>query len=601
MLRKRLLLSLLPFLVILLATGGYALVMFSRLTTSFNTAVAENYRSAVASQQMLLALADLDREAWASAGTGSGFNPTFAQQQRRFEADLALQLGDASLPGEKDLNQQLADNYRGFTAALTNLSALHSLESKHRVYEREVTPRVLKMKVLLDKILHLNQRAILATNQKVRNITRDVTRLMIIGMTIAVALSAYAFYQLSRSVLRPIQLVTRATRELGEGNLDQTVPVVSHDELGELALAFNRMAAQLREYRQSTTDEIVRLHRTMETTLASFPDPIFVLNNAGRIELVNPAAAEFTSALGLNGQLPERLQAIAQKTLAGGEHFLPHSFDAVLSYRVNGAEKYFLPRILTMRDKQDALFGVAVVLYDVTRFRLLDAAKTDLVATVSHELKSPLTSVRMALHILLERTVGALTPKQDELVQTARNDAERLLRILNDLLDLARLEGGNAELRRENIKPADLLAGMVTEMTDRAAARGVKLTSAVDPELPAVSVDPQRISHVFSNLIRNAIKHSPDGGEVLLRAARAEDNTVRFSVTDQGPGIAEEYHTRIFDRFFRVPSQSQKGAGLGLSIAREITLAHGGRIGVESTPGHGAEFFVVLAAANGTP
>jgi signal transduction histidine kinase len=298
--------------------------------------------------------------------------------------------------------------------------------------------------------------------------------------------------------------------------------------------------------------------------------------------------------------LPDRLQTIAQSTLASGEHFLPHSFDGVVSYRVNGAEKYFLPRVLTMRDKQDALFGVAVVLYDVTRFRLLDAAKTDLVATVSHELKSPLTSVRMALHILLERTVGALTPKQDELVQTARNDTERLLRILNDLLDLARLEGGNAELHRENIRPAELLEATVAETADHAAAKGLKLISIVDPDLPAISVDRQRISHVFSNLISNAIKHSPAGSEILLSAARAEDNAVQFSVIDHGPGIPEEYQTRIFDRFFRVPSQKKKGAGLGLSIAREITLAHGGRIGVKCAPGQGAEFFVVLEPANGT-
>lgn len=599
MLRQRLLLSLLPFLVILLATGGYAIVLFSRLTSSLDTAVTENYRSAVASQRMLLALAELDREAWASAGTGDGLSPAFAQQQRRFETNLTVQLGDSSLPGEKDLNQQLAANYQAFTGSLVSLGTLHNLENKHREYEREVTPRVLKMKVLLDKILELNQRAILATNQKIRNLTRDVRRLMIIAMGIGLAVSAYAFYQLSRSVLRPIQLVTKATRELGEGNLDQTVPVVSRDELGELALAFNRMATQLREYRQSTTDEIVRLHRTMETTLASFPDPIFVLNNEGRIELANPAAAELAVGLRLNGQLPERLQAIAAKTLASGEHFLPHSFEEVLSYRVQGAEKSYLPRVLTMRDKQDALFGVAVVLYDVTRFRLLDAAKTDLVATVSHELKSPLTSVRMALHLLLERTVGALTPKQNELVQTARNDTERLLRILNDLLDLARLEGGNAGLHREPITPAELLESMAAESADKVAAMHLKLSTAAAENLPPVSVDRQRIGHVFSNLISNAIKHSPAGGEIMLRATRAESDGVEFSVIDQGPGIAEEYQTRIFDRFFRVPSQTRKGAGLGLSIAREIILAHGGRIGVKSAPGQGAEFFVVLEAANG--
>jgi signal transduction histidine kinase len=120
-----------------------------------------------------------------------------------------------------------------------------------------------------------------------------------------------------------------------------------------------------------------------------------------------------------------------------------------------------------MRAKDDELLGVAVVLYDVTRFRLVDAAKTDLVATVSHELKSPLTSVRMALHILLEKTVGALTPKQDELLTAARNDTERLLRILNDLLDLARLEEGNAALRLEPVAPAELLAVVMKEILDR--------------------------------------------------------------------------------------------------------------------------------------
>ena len=598
MLRTRLLLNLLPFVVMLLATGFYAIVLFSRLTGGLDKSVTEHYRSVVAAQQMLLALAEIDRTAWASGGASGDNDAGLAENRRRFEASLTSQLGSTSLPGEKEMNQQLLGIYRGFTNALASLSSLRNPDSRNRVYEREFTPRVLQMKALLDKIQKQNQAAILATNQKIRIIMQDMRRLMLLGVIMALVIAAYVSFQVSRSVLRPIQQVTKATRELGEGNLDQTVPVVSHDELGELALAFNRMAAQLREYRQSTTDELVRLHRTMETTLASFPDPIFVLNREGGIELRNPAAAELAENLGLNGQLPERLKAIAQRTLASGEHFLPHSFDAVVSYRIAGAEKSFLPRILTMRDKQEALFGVAVVLYDVTRFRLLDAAKTDLVATVSHELKSPLTSVRMSLHLLLEKTVGALSSRQEELVQTARNDTERLLRILNDLLDLARIEGGNAELRREPVSADELVQSMVTETADTAAAKGLKVTCAVDPDLPAVSVDRQRIRHVFSNLISNAIKHSPAGGQIQLRAERDGDGSVLFSVTDEGPGIPEEYQTRIFERFFRVPSQTRQGAGLGLSIAREITLAHGGHIGVKSTPGHGAAFYVSLETAN---
>jgi signal transduction histidine kinase len=247
-----------------------------------------------------------------------------------------------------------------------------------------------------------------------------------------------------------------------------------------------------------------------------------------------------------------------------------------------------------MRNKEDVLFGVAVVLYDVTRFRLLDATKTDLVATVSHEIKSPLTSVRMVLHILLEKTVGALTPKQDELLQAARNDTERLLRILNDLLDLARLEEGNAGLRTEPVAPTKLLIGAMKEMAGKITAKGLNVNFMIEPDLPVVPVDRQRINHVFTNLISNAIKHSPENGEIVLGARLVKENDVEFNVTDQGPGIPEEYHTRIFDRFFRVPGQPQSGAGLGLSIAREITVSHGGHIGVRSAPGQGCTFYVVL-------
>ncbi len=375
------------------------------------------------------------------------------------------------------------------------------------------------------------------------------------------------------------------------------MPVATRDEVGELALAFNKMAAQLQEYRQSTSEKIVRVHRTMETTLASFPDPIFVLNKDGSIELKNPAADGLMSSLQLKGQLPNRLQAIAGNTLESGENFLPDSFKEVISFRISGEDKFFLPRVLAMRSKEDTLFGVAVVLYDVTRFRLLDAAKTDLVATVSHELKSPLTSVRMVLYMLLEKTFGALTAKQDELLKTARNDTERLLRILNDLLDLARLDEGHAGLRKEPVAPSELLAGVLQEMADKFTAKNLNVNFIVEPDLPAVMVDRQRINHVFTNLMSNAIEHSPANGDILLCAKPSENNDheVEFSITDKGPGIPEEYHSRIFERFFRVPGQTQSGAGLGLSIAREITVAHGGHIGVKlEPPGEGCTFYVVL-------
>ena len=159
------------------------------------------------------------------------------------------------------------------------------------------------------------------------------------------------------------------------------------------------------------------------------------------------------------------------------------------------------------------------------------------------------------------------------------------------------MEEGSAGLRKESVAPAELLHGVIEDTADKAASRGLKMRCALESELPPVSVDRQRISHVFNNIIANAIKHSPEGGEILLTAARAADNTVEFCISDQGPGIPQEYQSRIFDRFFRAPGQTKPGAGLGLSIAREITIAHGGRIGVKSSPGHGSTFCVALKAA----
>ncbi len=607
MLRTRLFLYLLPFVVILLAGGAYAIVLFARLANTVDASVTNSYQSFTAASAMSLALAGMEREVSWVAGlrTGDKNNvmvypkrnmdkKTFAQHQQRFEENLDLLLKASTLPGEMALSQQVATNYQAFLKAVNAINSLDFPENQRLVYEQDVLPNGQTINLSLEKIHDLNHQAILATSQNIRGITRNATWLMIGGTVIALLFSGWAGYQFSRSILKPIQLLTRATRELGEDKLGQPVPVATRDELGELALAFNKMAGQLQEYRQSTTEKIVRIHRTMETTLASFPDPIFVLDQAGRIELKNPAAEGLMSGLQLEGQLPDRLQAIARNTLASGENFLPHSFDEAITYRIKGEDKFFLPRILAMRSKEDTLFGVAVVLYDVTRFRLLDAAKTDLVATVSHELKSPLTSVRMALHILLEKTVGTLTPKQDELLQAARNDSERLLRILNDLLDLARLEAGNPVLNMEPVAPATLLAGVMKEMADKISAKNLDVNFTVEPDLPAVTVDRQRINHVFTNLISNAVKHSPANGEITLSAEPTEDNSVEFSVTDHGPGIPEEYHTRIFERFFRVPGQAQSGAGLGLSIAREITLSHGGRIGVRSAPGQGCTFYVIL-------
>ena len=248
---------------------------------------------------------------------------------------------------------------------------------------------------------------------------------------------------------------------------------------------------------------------------------------------------------------------------------------------------------------RDGGAGAVVILHDVTRFRLLDDVKTNLVATVSHELKTPLTSIRMAVYLLLEERIGALNPKQTELLIASRDDAERLLDLINNLLDLAKLESGAAVSERRTQQPEELVRRAVREARDLVSVSGFNLAMQVEEGLPPVAISADQLSHVFSNLISNAAKHSPAGEEILV-AARVEGDrrAVRFSVTDHGPGIPVEARERVFEKFYRLPGEPREGAGLGLAICREIVRAHDGRIGVTAAPGgRGSEFFFVLPAS----
>jgi signal transduction histidine kinase len=231
----------------------------------------------------------------------------------------------------------------------------------------------------------------------------------------------------------------------------------------------------------------------------------------------------------------------------------------------------------------------------VTRFRLLDQVKSDLVATASHELKTPLTSVRLALHLLLEEAVGPLTPKQTELLLDARDNAERLLAMVNNLLDLARLEGGRKHLDLEPEAPATLLRAAAEALRPRADDKGVAVAVEAADDLPAVAVDVQRLEHALGNLLDNALAYTERGGRITLSAA-ADDGRVTLAVADTGVGIPPEHLPHVFERFFRIPGRGSGGTGLGLAIVREIVTAHGGTVTCESRPGEGTVFRIRLPA-----
>jgi len=289
----------------------------------------------------------------------------------------------------------------------------------------------------------------------------------------------------------------------------------------------------------------------------------------------------------------ERVERIRNEVLAGAPAVQPRGFEDALVVESSDGNRALLPRANPVSSDEGQLLGVTVLLQDITRLRRFDELKDDLVATVAHEFRTPLTSLRMAIHLLAEQTVGPLDEKQLDLVGAAREECDRLQGIVDDLLDLARIRSGRLELHPREISTELMLEQARQATRDRAEQRHVPVDLEVDPGAEVVMADPDRIDLALSNLLANAIRHGPPGRPVRLRALRA-DGGVRIEVRDDGPGIAPEHQPRLFEKFYRVPGSAPGGAGLGLSIVRDVVEAHGGRVGVESTPGAGAVFWIEL-------
>ena len=266
----------------------------------------------------------------------------------------------------------------------------------------------------------------------------------------------------------------------------------------------------------------------------------------------------------------------------------------------DGNDLFLLPRASRVTTEQGGLVGVTIILQDVTRVLRFDELKNNLVATVAHEFRTPLTSLRMAVHLCAEESVGPLNDKQLDLMQAARQDTERLQQIVDDLLDLSRIQSGRMELHRRRVSAESLVREAVLPFTTSARDKNVALKTEIFPGLGEIDVDTERMQLVLANLIGNAIRYTPAGGSVVVRA-RPTDTTTILEVQDTGPGIPKQYQTAVFDKFFRLPGSGSGGAGLGLYIAKEITMAHGARLSLTSDAGQGSLFSVELPTAGERP
>ena len=600
--RQKLSLGFGVLLAIIMILGLQSVTLFTELGGSIDSILRENYRSVIACQEMKEALERVDSGILFTllGYEGEGIE-LIRKNEKLFEDALGIELNNITLPGEGEKAAYLQDLFRQYTTALeVAINSTFANEVKRETYFVKILPLFQQIKITADDILHMNQQNMSDANQQARKTAASARQRMVMLLIIGAGVAIGFMYFTGKWILRPIAGLIASANEIESGNLDLVVQTHSKDEIGTLSEAFNAMAASLREFRRTDRARLLRIQRSTEQAFKFLPDAVAILDLGGNIEVASALALEAFNLspnekiTSLPFQLVVDLFHEAVRTCRVAE---PTNDQSLIQRFVKGEERFYRPSAVPILgiDKQPT--GAIIILSDATQEQHQNELKRDVISTVSHQLRTPLTSVRMALHLLLEEKVGSLTEKQEELLIAAREDSERLYTILEQLLNISRIESGKAQIDQRVLSCNELVFESVEPFLRAAQDLGISLEVNLPDDLPEVIADTMLIAQVFANLLSNALKYTNPGGKVSI-SAEATDESVLLSVSDTGQGIPSQYLKKILEQFFRVPGQGgDSGVGLGLSIVQEIVSAHGGVVNVESSEGEGSTFTFSLQRA----
>jgi signal transduction histidine kinase len=587
-------------LAIIAVIGLLTIRQVDELGSAIDVILKQNYRSVAAAQEMKEALEKMNIDVLQSFSAEHLANPaSIASSETRFRQALQTELGNITLPGEKEKADRIAllfDNYIKVIHAVSSDSM--ALEKRRDLYFMTALPLLAEIKTLAQQILDMNQANMNEANYAARRLAESAHNRILLAIAASAAVALIFSYQSRRWILKPVSRLIASANEIRNGNLDLVIETTSNDEIGQLSQAFNQMATKLRQVRRDDDEKLERSRKATQRVMNILPAPIAIFDPEGRVDFATHSAIRNfgiepgTSAAQLGYDWLADLLRQAVET--GGTVEL--SGNGYIQKFIENREFFFRPAATAIPRAPggNGSSGVVLLLHDMTQAQEQKELKRGVVSTVSHQLRTPLTALRMAIHLLVEQRVGPLNDKQSELLHSALEESDRLAEILDDLLDLHKIESGKSRLNMTPQKPETLVKEGVEPFVGDMKEKAIRLMLDIPTALPEVQADAASIRHVFANLLSNAIRFTPNSGAITVRA-QAELAGVRFSVEDTGSGIEPEHLKHLFDQFYRVPGQDEKsGIGLGLSIVREIVHMHGGTVGVESTLGKGSVFHFTL-------
>ncbi|HWY12465.1 MAG TPA: ATP-binding protein [Bacteroidia bacterium] len=495
---------------------------------------------------------------------------------KKIESNLKLQESNVTEIGEKEYTEEVR-------------TAFNNIRRKG-----QDSISVLKLRNALYKITDLNMQAILRKNNQAQATADKV--LVYIGIIGGICfLVVFTFIiNFPGYIANPIKELTESIKQISNKNYNQRLHFRSNDEFGELAEAFNTMAEKLEHYENSNLAKIMFEKKRIETIINNMKDAIIGLNEKKLILFANMQAVQL-----LNLKEDEMIGKYAPDVALRNDllRLLLNNANASKPLKIISSNKecYFTKENISISTDEKPI-GEVILLKNITQFKELDLAKTNFIATVSHEFKTPISSIKMSLQILEEEHAGKINEEQKHLLDSIKDDANRLLKITGELLNMTQVESGNIQLSMIPTEPKEIIQYAINANKVLADQKKIKLNVLCPEETPKVLADSEKTTWVFTNLISNAIRYSDDNSAVQINITLKEGH-VSFSVKDTGQGIPSQYKDKIFDRYFRVPGTKKEGTGLGLAISKEFIEAQGGKIELETNLGSGSEFIVTLNKA----
>ena len=544
------LLFLLALILSLAFTGSFYV---NKLADVSSAILKDNYESIQYTKNMIQALDEGDDEL----------------AMKKFETNLIAQEHNITEVGERDATdetRQLFESYKAGKRDQKNASLLRQ------------------------KILHvqdLNMEAIVRKNQASTEATRRIFGYITVLGTLCFLMSFTFVVNFPGMIANPVIELTRGIKEIANRNYSSRLNFSSKDEFGEVAEAFNSMAILLDQYENSNLSKLMMEKKRIETIIRNFKDAIVGIDQNRMILFANPVAmnilglaesdmiGKYAPDVAIYNDLFRTLLQIEDK-------------DKLLKIFVDNKESFFTKESLDIMNDEENI-GQVIILRNITRFQELDVAKTNFIATISHELKTPISSIKMSLKLMEDERVGPLNGEQKKLVENIKDDSQRLLKITGELLDLAQVESGNIQLAIAPVKPLFIVEQAVKSAQNLADLKNISIDVQIGEGVGEVYADPDKASWVLLNFLTNAIRYSRENSKIEV-SVKNNDGKTEFAVQDFGKGIEEKYLMKVFDRFFQIPGTPGGGTGMGLAISKEIIEKHKGEIAVQSEIGKGSRF-----------